>query len=261
MKDSKTIVRFIFNSGLSHLKFKFSGSKSSAIWVIANPLFYILLYTFVFSHVFKLDHNTNSNISGNFVGYLCMGLLPWLIWAEGLFECSSCLNDNGYYLKKIALPTWVFVAKSCLAFLIYNLIATIILILFLLLSGYSFNLYWFLIPLHIIIFHLFSFGICLITSMLAVFTKDVAQALNMFIQLIFWSMPIVYYTQNLPSTLQEIIKYHPIYQFIIPIRKIVLEPTNYSLTTFAITILISLAVICIGMLIHKKFEHEIRDAL
>ncbi len=260
MNESITIVRFIFRSGLSHLKFKFSGSTSSVLWTFANPLFYIILYSIVFSQIFDLSKNSTES-DGNFLAYLCIGLLPWLIWAEGLIECSSCLSDNGYYLKKIALPTWAFVAKTCFAFFLYNLIATLILVIFSIIMGYQLNLYWLLLPLHIFIFHLFAFGICLFTSMLTVFTRDATHLLNMFIQLIFWSMPIVYYSHNLPTSLQEFSKYHPIYSFILPIRNIIMNPANYSFMHLLITVILSLVVVAFGMIIHRKFELEIRDAL
>ncbi len=57
----------------SNLKVRYQGAALGFLWSLGNPLALILLYYFVFTHVFRSD-------MPNYILYLVIGVLHYNLW-------------------------------------------------------------------------------------------------------------------------------------------------------------------------------------
>jgi lipopolysaccharide transport system permease protein len=190
------------------LRGRYVGSFFGVFWNILHPLVQIAIYTLIFSQVMGARLGGNSSPFA-FSIYLCAGLLPWLVFAEIINRCTSVFWDNANVVKKIAFPkvllhTYIFVAGAV------NL--AILVILFLIFLAYCQELPAFgalLVWASMLIVQLvFALGIGLLTSVLNVFFRDMAQIVGVLLQFWFWLTPIVYVPDVLPAAFRGLLAYN-----------------------------------------------------
>jgi lipopolysaccharide transport system permease protein len=107
----------IRNLVLKDLKLKYRDSVLGFLWSLANPLLLILVYSFVFGHLFPGG-------PPNFAYFLMVGILPWNFFAQSVMMSTSLIIDNGNLLivRKVALPMEAFPSPHC--FVIASMVIT-----------------------------------------------------------------------------------------------------------------------------------------
>ena len=109
----------IRNLVLKDLKLKYRDSVLGFLWSLANPLLLILVYSFVFGHLFPGG-------PPNFAYFLMVGILPWNFFAQSLMMSTSSIIDNGNLIRKVALPMEVFPVATVFFSLAQYLLALIV---------------------------------------------------------------------------------------------------------------------------------------
>src|SRR3990172_13146746 len=79
----------LFNLAHREITQRYKQSILGYAWVILNPLFQLLVMTFVFSTIFKI-----SSFSVPYIVFLVVGLLPWNFFAQSLSSASNALVGN-----------------------------------------------------------------------------------------------------------------------------------------------------------------------
>src|SRR5499427_3632984 len=199
----------IRNLVLKDLKLKYRDSVLGFLWSLANPLLLILVYSFVFGHLF-------SGGPPNFAYFLMVGILPWNFFAQSLMMSTGSILDNGNLIRKVSLPVEVFPIATVLFNLAQYLLALIIffpmaLLFFKVSITWSWTSFIAILALHI----LFTVGICFIVSTATVFYRDVRHFTEILLMLLFWLTPIIYDIRSITPTLQSVIYLNPISFFIL----------------------------------------------
>src|SRR3989344_8748056 len=81
------------------IKARYKQSIIGYAWVIVNPLMQLLVYSFVFSIIFRFPTN---NIP--YPIFLFAGLLPWIYLQSTISANTLSLVDNRDLIKKVAFP-------------------------------------------------------------------------------------------------------------------------------------------------------------
>jgi lipopolysaccharide transport system permease protein len=91
----------IRNLVFKDLKLKYRDSVLGFLWSLANPLLLILVYSFVFGHLFRGGHP-------NLPYFLIVGILPWNFFAQSLMMSTSLIitTHDGF-------GTVTFIAARC----------------------------------------------------------------------------------------------------------------------------------------------------
>ena len=251
---------FIWQNGWRDLWYRYAGSSLGFLWHVLNPLFQIMIYTFVFSNLMKVRVPNLSNVSG-FDIYLCSGLLPWIGFSEVLQKCSLALVDNAEYLKKMAIPESVFLARDAVSGLLGSLVALLVLVGVTPLLGHLPGVAWLSLPLVMLLFILLAYGLGMILAALNVFFRDVGQFLAVALQVWFWATPIVYLAEIIPPRFAFVAKYNPTFYYIREFHNIVIDrqfPTGGNLV---LLFFFSLTAVALGALVLKVLESELKDCL
>jgi len=93
MKSLFQYGELIRNLVVKDLKIKYRDSTISFLWSLVNPLLLILVYSFVFSHILKVD-------IANFSYFLLIGILPWNFFAQSIMMSTGSILDNGGLNKR-----------------------------------------------------------------------------------------------------------------------------------------------------------------
>jgi ABC-type polysaccharide/polyol phosphate export permease len=213
---------FVWRRALTDVRHRFAGTGGGVLWNVLQPLASILLYAVVFT---RLMSARLSGISGGFgyTLYLCSGILPWLAFNECVLRGTNALTANAQFLKKLAVPEYLFIAESAVSSGIGLIISFALLLVFSVAAGNPPTPYWTALPVPLFCFLWLGYALGVLGGSLRVFFPDVGQLLPLVLQIAMWAAPIVYSTEiPLPDFMRTVIAWHPITPALTAIRDLFL---------------------------------------
>lgn len=212
-------------------KLRYQGSFLGILWSVLKPLLlFAVMYT-VFVRFLKFTDGTPQ-----YPIVLLLGISLWSFFTEATSVGMNSIVGRGDILRKINFPKYIIILSAMATSLISLAINLVVVIIFALFSGIEFTSLALLTPLSILQFFLLAFGISLFLSALFVKYRDISHIWDVVIQILFYSMPIIY-----PLTLVENIKVfgieaqqlmllNPVAQIIQDIRHNLISPTTVPTT-------------------------------
>lgn len=189
---------------------RYAGSLLSFFWSFVQPLWMLLLFSFVFSTVMQLKLAEYGIPTDNFGVFLFCGLLPWTAIQEGLQRASTAITDNAVLVKKLQFPTEILILSVVLGALLHQAIAGGVFLLVLAILG---ELSWTSLPWLAVAVPLqlmLTLGLGLLLASSQVFFRDTAQFVGMVLTGWFYFTPIVYPLQMVPDWIEGWIAANPL---------------------------------------------------
>ncbi|MGX4583406.1 ABC transporter permease [Paenibacillus chitinolyticus] len=252
--------KYILNNAITELKFRYAGSTMGIVWNFLNPLFQILVYTFIFTNVMIAKIPGLNNTMG-FAIYLCAGLLAWTAFSESINRGGGAYIENANLLKKLPIPEHVFVAKVVVSAAFNGVLSYLILFIFILFSGEPLSIKWLLVPIILLLLFIFAFGISLIISFFNVLFKDTSQIVSILLNIWMWLTPIVYTRAIIPEAFQNVFNFNPIYPFIEALHQTIVYKEYPASWIWISMCLISASAFMLGYYTLCKLRKEVRDLL
>ena len=188
---------------------RYAGSLLGFVWSLVQPLWLLLLFTFVFSTVLKVSPVGEVHTE-SFAIFLFAGLLPWMAIQEGVLRSATAITDNANLVKKLRFPAEILVLAVVLAALLHEAIAATI---FLGVLAWVGELSWGGLPLLLIAVPLqigLTVGLGLLVSGVHVFFRDTAQLLAMVLNAWFYLTPVVYPLGLVPERFRSWLELNPL---------------------------------------------------
>lgn len=251
---------FILTSIKNDLRTRFARSRLGATWMILQPLAQAAIYALVLARVLG-SRLPNTHNKYAYVIYLLAGLAGWTLFAEVITRCLTIFVDNKSLLQKIVFPRIclpLIVSGSCLVNNLFLLAATIAIFL---LVGHDPTWMWLWLPVLIAITLLFGLALGLILGVLNVFVRDVAQVMNVVMQLWFWLTPIVYAINILPGHFFYVLRLNPMYAIVSSYQQVLLWGHPPHLKTLGVIVVFSLVVLAMGMGLFRRASPDMVDVL
>ncbi len=189
---------------------RYKGSMLGIFWSLANPIFMLAVYTFVFSVVFKARWNSGSDSKTEFALVLFAGLMIFNLFSECVSRAPSLILANVNYVKKVVFPLeilpWVTMGSALFHFMVS---LGVWLAAYTLLFGIP---HWqvVLLPIVIVPLVLFVMGVSWALSALGVYLRDVGQIIGLVITVMMFLTPIFYPASALPEKYQALMFLNPL---------------------------------------------------
>lgn len=187
---------------------RYAGSLLGFVWSFVQPLWMLLLFTYVFSTVMKIG--VVAPDGPHFALFLFAGLLPWLALQEGVLRSATAIQDNAQLVKKMQFPAEILVLAVVLAALLHEAIAAALFVIVLLWHGelHLASLPWLLValPLQVAL----TLGLGLFLGAIQVFFRDTAQVVSMVFTGWFYLTPIVYPLAQVPERFRPWVEANPL---------------------------------------------------
>lgn len=236
------------------IKVRYAQTALGAAWMVFQPLAMMLVYTFAFSHLARV------NVPGTpYPLFALSGLTLWIFVSRGVTLGSDSLVQNIPLVTKTSSPRVIIPLAAVVSVFVDFLIA---LVLFLVISGvYGRHPSWhfvFVPPLLLVTF-LLALGISLFLSATNVRYRDVGQALPFIVQLWFFLSPVAYLLQTPGHSWETAIQaLNPLVGLILAFRWALLgTPAPHGLLVVAVCVAI---VVFIGGLLHfARLERTLAD--
>ena len=190
------------------LEARYAGSVFGFLWSFAQPLWTLLLFTFIFSTIMRV--RPSGGLTDHFSIFLFGGLLPWIAIQEGVMRSATAITDNANLVTKLRFPSHHLVLAVVLAALVHQAIAAIVYVGALLVMG---ELAWGGLPLLLLALPLqvgLTVGLGLLAAALHVFFRDTLQILGVALQAWFYLTPIVYPLEMVPDPYRSWLARNPL---------------------------------------------------
>jgi ABC-type polysaccharide/polyol phosphate export permease len=223
-------------------------------WVILNPLFQLIVMSFVFDVVLRVP-----SLGVPFILFLSAALLPWNLFTQSLTSSSNALVGNSNLITKIYFPREILVYSTIIAKMVDFLYSCVVLIFFLLLFRIPLTATILWIPLIFFIQLLLMAGLSLVVASLNLFYRDIQYLLNLVLLLWMYVTPVMYPVEMIPEKYRFIMSLNPMAVIVNAYRQVILSGKEPNLASLSIAALVALVVFGAGFTLFKKLEGEFAD--
>lgn len=239
---------------------QYQGSVLGLLWALFHPLLLLGVYTLIFTGVFSARWAGE----GDRVDYalaLFAGLVLFNFLAECLSTAPTLLVSHGNFVKKVVFPlevlAWSTVGKSLfhLAASLVILLVGVVLVLH--------HLPWqvVLLPLIVIPLSLMCVGCIWLVSSLAVFLKDVTQAVQVVVLILMFLSPIFYPIEAVPEGLRVVLDLNPLTPLMAQSRSLFLYGQTPSISSFLLTHAVGIGMAWFGFAWFQSTRDGFADVL
>ena len=239
IKNIYTYRDMIYSLVRRELRGRYKGSVLGFLWTYINPLCQIIVYSAVFSVIFRVQID-------KFYLYLTIGMMPWVFFNTSVQGGSTCVRAQADLVKKIYFPREVIPISYVTSAFVNMLFSFIIVFFAVFAAGWGFNpLALLFLPLIMIIEYILALGIAFIVSAVTVYFRDLEQIVGVMMMAWIYLTPIMYDVDFIPEQFRTlffinpmtpvIVVYHDIlYYRVIPSSESLLQAVLVSLAIFAV---------------------------
>jgi lipopolysaccharide transport system permease protein len=191
---------------------RYKGSAFGLAWSFFNPVFMLIVYTFVFSEIFKARWGGigGDDSKTQFAVLLFVGMIVLSLFSEVLNRAPSLILGNVNYVKKVVFPLEILPVIAMGASLFHCLISFgVLLTAFALFNGY---LHWTAIftPLVVLPLVILTTGLAWMLASLGVFLRDVGQTIGVITTVLTFLSPVFYPVTAVPEQFRPLIMANPL---------------------------------------------------
>ena len=246
--------RVIWGLAIRELKVRYKGSLLGFFWTFMNPLLLMVIYTIVFTSIFK------TNIP-HYEVYVFSGILLWNAISGCLNDGAACIVQNTALITKAALPPEIFPLRVILTHFLNYLLTLPLLFGFSLLRGLDTTFHAFQLLFLIPIAMFFMLSVVLGLSVLGAFYRDIQYLVNTLSFALFFTIPVTYPLSILPEKLQTVLILSPLTQLIQMNADAVFFGKAINTGMLIATLSLTISFFIISLLIVRKFHTRIAERI
>lgn len=229
------------------LTVRYKRSVVGFFWTMLHPLLLVLILTMVFSSVFRFD-------LPRYEVYVLAALLPWNFFAQTTVGSMASIAWNGALMKRVRVPKSIFVLSSVLSGLVNLSLSYVPLLLIMLVRGAPITPALAFLPVSILILAVFTYGVSLMLSALAVYFIDVREMFSVVLTALMYFTPVIYPLSIIPEHFLRFFKFNPLLYFIRIVRAPVYEGTLPPMEAVGIASVLAAVALIVGWTIFRRLS-------
>lgn len=242
---------YAFYAAKSELKGEVAGSYLTWLWWILDPLFFMLIYTFIVQIVFATSVQ-------NLPVFVMCGIIIWDFFNKNLITSVRIIRSNKGIITQKYIPKYMLVIEKLYVNFIKFLISFVLLAVMAIIFKIQITInILYAIPI-IGLLSLISFGLSTILSHFGVFIEDAANIVQIILRLVFYLSGIFYsITERLPGTLSNIMmRINPVAYMIEDFRNVFMYGKGMNFELFFYWLIITLLVVIVAIKLINKYENS-----
>ncbi len=242
---------------------RYKGSAMGLTWSFFNPVFMLIVYTFVFSEIFKSRWGGvgGDDSKTQFAVVLFVGMIVLSLFSEVLNRAPSLILSNVNYVKKVIFPLEILPIIAMGAALFHGLISLCVLIsAFALFNGY---VQWTVIftPLVLLPLVIVTTGLAWMLAAIGVFLRDVGQTIGLITTVLMFLSPVFYPVTAVPERFRPFIMANPLTFIIEQARDVLIWGNTPNWIGLGIYTLVASLVAWAGFALFQKTRKGFADVL
>lgn len=241
---------------------RYRGSLMGLAWSFLTPLLMLVVYTFVFSVVFKARWNINVEESKtDFAIILFTGMIVFSLFAEIVNRAPGLIVSNTNYVKKVVFPLEILSWVTLGSVLFHSLVSLVVLLFVQIALNHS--LPWTIIffPLVLLPLIFASLGVAWFLAALGVFVRDIGQITGVFTTVLMFLSAVFYPLSALPARYQSLLMLNPLVLIINESRKVLIFGNLPDWFSLGIALLVGFVIAAAGFWWFQKTRKGFADVL
>ncbi|WP_136055138.1 ABC transporter permease [Microbacterium sp. K24] len=246
------------------LKVRYATSMLGYVWSVLDPLVMSLIYWFVFTQVFHRDVGEEP-----YIVFLISALLPWVWFNSSVGDFTRAFKKDARLVRSTAIPRSIWVNRIVLSKGIEYLFSLPVLVLFILISLFmetdpsntvqiGWGVLW--MPVAMLLQTILLVGLGLLVAPLCVMYVDLERTTALILRAMFYATPIIYNVTDLPGIAQTLGAFNPL-AGIFMLYRMAFFPDQWNLFTLVISVVMSLAILALGMWTFRRLERPVLKEL
>ena len=231
-------------------------------WSFFNPILMLLVFTFVFSVVFKARWGIGTEESKtDFAIILFVGMIIHGLFAECVTNAPGLILANVNYVKKVVFPLEILPWIAMGSALFHALVSLGVWAVFYLLVFREMHWTAMFFPLVILPLVLGTMGVAWFLTSLGVFLRDVTQIIGILTTVLLFLSPIFYPISALPKEYRVLLQVNPLTFMIEETRAVLIWGRAPDWTGWVVYFSVSVIVAWLGFWWFQKTRKGFADVL
>jgi len=237
------------------LTVRYKRSIIGFFWTMLNPLLLMIIFTIVFSALFRFAGVHHYEI------YFLSTYLVFNFFMQTTTQSMSSIQWNGLLMKRMRVPKTVFALSTTISGLVNLVLSYAPLVLLMLVRGMPIRPAFLFLPVGILIITMFTLGVSWILSALAVMFDDVIHMWGVGVLALMYMTPIIYPIDIVPSKWMWIIRVNPLTHLFKLARDPVYAGTLPESHIFWMSLAVGLTTMIVGWLVHQRMSRHFHNYL
>lgn len=185
------------------LRGRYKSSVLGFLWTFINPLCQILVYTIVFSNIFRMGIE-------RYYLFLTVVMIPWVFFSSSVTGGAMVVVNQQDLVKKIYFPREVLPVAYVTSCFVNMLLSMIVVFFVTVFSGNGFDLKAILcLPAVMLVEYLLCIGIAMIVSACTVYFRDLEHIMGVLMMAWIYLTPVMYDISFIPENLLPVFHANP----------------------------------------------------
>lgn len=255
----------IWKLAKNDFKKRYAGSYLGAVWAMAQPVVTVAMYYVVFDLIMDSSAGGTLRNGGEvpFVLFLTTGLVPWFFFTEALTNGTNALLEYNYLVKKVVFKISILPIIKIIAASFIHVFFVGVMLVIAAIYGFYPTIYTIQIVYYSFCLFIFVLALCYTTCAVVVFFKDLAQIINIVLQIGMWATPILWNMNGLSDTWVFIVKLNPLVYIVNGYRNAVYGQEWFFWDFFSTMYfwIVTVVLFGIGALVFKRLKVHFADVL
>ncbi len=254
IKEIMKYKELLFNLTKKELKLKYKNSVLGFFWSFLNPVVMLLVYTFAFKYVLKIQ-------TENFAVFLLAGLLPWTFFQMSVQGNTFSLISNSALIKKVYFPREIIPLSLVFANFVNFLMTFIVLFISMFIFKVKISIALITLPLVLLVFLMITIGLCLLLSSINVVYRDVSHFVEVLFMAWFYLTPIVFSFDLVPDNLKIFTMLNPMTLVVETVRDCMIRGEMPRISYLVGMIAFGIIFMLIGHRVFRNIEKSFAEVI
>lgn len=261
LRSIKTNRSLIYSMIRREVIGRYRGSALGLLWSFFNPILMLVVFTFVFSVVFKARWPGGTESKTEFALVLFAGLMVFNLFSENISRAPGLMLENVNYVKKIVFPLEVLPIISLGSSIFHLLISlTVWLVFYSIFFGMP-QPTVLLLPLVLLPLIMLTLGLSWLLASLGVYLRDISQIIGVITTVLLFLSPIFYPIVAIPEEYRSFIQASPLTLVVEQARDIMIWHKSLDWSAWFNYLFISILIMWLGFAWFQKTRKGFPDVL
>lgn len=238
------------------IKVRYKQTILGAGWAIIQPVMTMVVFSIFFGRFGGMAQNVDTA----YPIFVYAALLPWTFFAQAVSQAGQSLISSSHLISKVYFPRLIIPVASAGAGLVDLLVSCGAMLGLMLFYGISVTAGLMLVPLFTLGTMLAALGTGILLAALVAAYRDFRYVMTFLVQLWMFASPVAYPVDVIPERWRLLYCLNPMAGMISGFRSSILgEPFYWS--GIAVSTLVSLSLVCGGVLYFRRVERRLADII
>lgn len=223
-------------------------------WAILRPVTKMIIFSIIFGGLAKIPSDGIP-----YPLFVYAGLVPWEYFSTSLTRSTGSLIMGSGIFTKVYFPRLILPIVPCIAILVDFAIALSIVFILMFYYGFAFSITILYIPILIFLMILFTAGLGIWLSALAIQYRDVTHGVQFLVQILMYAAPVIYPISWLPESYRMYLAIYPMYGVIEGFRAALLSQSTMPWNIIGIGAISASIMFITGAYYFKRKERIFAD--